>query len=348
MAARSWRPGRGGPVVAARSWRADRGGPIVAGRSWRPGHGTPNTTNHRVGTIHRAHKNSIPVQLSHDVDQFSRSTRGCFSIRTRATDRDGLDQTDRRITNQRLAPRPPLSPRAHEASPTYSRRGEWPTTLRPRRCRRVIKFPGVNREAGDRPALPPQRYRGVSTDATPGAPREHRDGARPARRFGVRKPAFENDFDRSRWAIRRSARASAVAIATVSDACPFPGAPITGDSRFGVIPGATDETTAMHPNDATRRRARASDALTGDCSPPPSSPEEAFLAWLLWLPPGRDPHRAAHAELARLDGRAHLAPPARRLRDLFAALVAEDGEPRGDAVARRRALNGSRRSPRKR
>ena len=57
-------------------------------------------------------------------------------------------------------------------------------------------------------------------------------------------------------------------------------------------------------------------------SPAPASPEEAFFAWLLWLEPGRDPRHAARAELARLDARAPLAPPARRLRELFATLAA--------------------------
>ena len=55
------------------------------------------------------------------------------------------------------------------------------------------------------------------------------------------------------------------------------------------------------------------------CSLP--SPEDVFIAWLLWLPDGVDLPEAALQEVARLDRRSALPPGAKRLRDLLLAVA---------------------------
>ena len=52
-----------------------------------------------------------------------------------------------------------------------------------------------------------------------------------------------------------------------------------------------------------------------------TSPEDVFLVWLLGLPDGTDPARAARAEIARLDRAAPLAAGPRRLRELMVELT---------------------------
>jgi len=52
-----------------------------------------------------------------------------------------------------------------------------------------------------------------------------------------------------------------------------------------------------------------------------TSPEDVFLVWLLGLPDGTDPARAALAEIDRLDRAAPLAAGPRRLRELMAELA---------------------------
>ena len=59
------------------------------------------------------------------------------------------------------------------------------------------------------------------------------------------------------------------------------------------------------------------------CSLP--SPEDVFIAWLLWLPDGVDLPEAALQEVARLDRRPALSPGAERLRDLLLAVVRGQG-----------------------
>ena len=53
----------------------------------------------------------------------------------------------------------------------------------------------------------------------------------------------------------------------------------------------------------------------------PPSPEDVFIAWLLWLPDGVDLPEAALQEIAKLDHRAALPPGAKRLRDLLLAVA---------------------------
>ena len=50
------------------------------------------------------------------------------------------------------------------------------------------------------------------------------------------------------------------------------------------------------------------------------SPEDIFIAWLLWLPDDVDLPEAALQEVARLDRRAASPPGAKRLRDLLLAV----------------------------
>ena len=59
------------------------------------------------------------------------------------------------------------------------------------------------------------------------------------------------------------------------------------------------------------------------CSLP--SPEDVFIAWLLWLPDGVDLQEAALREVARLDRRPALPPGAERLRDLLLAVARGEG-----------------------
>lgn len=60
----------------------------------------------------------------------------------------------------------------------------------------------------------------------------------------------------------------------------------------------------------------------------PASAEAVFLSWLLWLPPGREPRRAARDELARIDRHPRPLPPAvRRLRAMFAEMLEADPLP---------------------
>lgn len=54
---------------------------------------------------------------------------------------------------------------------------------------------------------------------------------------------------------------------------------------------------------------------------PLPSPEDVFIAWLLWLPDGVDLPEAALQEVARLDRRPALPPGAERLRDLLLAVA---------------------------
>ena len=56
------------------------------------------------------------------------------------------------------------------------------------------------------------------------------------------------------------------------------------------------------------------------------SPEDVFIAWLLWLPDGVDLPEAALQEVARLDRRPALPPGAERLRDLLLAVVRGQGQ----------------------
>ncbi len=56
------------------------------------------------------------------------------------------------------------------------------------------------------------------------------------------------------------------------------------------------------------------------------SPEDVFIAWLLWLPDGADLPEAALQEVARLDRRPALSPGAKRLRDLLLAVVRGQGQ----------------------
>lgn len=51
------------------------------------------------------------------------------------------------------------------------------------------------------------------------------------------------------------------------------------------------------------------------------SPEDIFIAWLLWLPDDVDLPEAALQEIAKLDHRAALPPGAKRLRDLLLAVA---------------------------
>ena len=55
------------------------------------------------------------------------------------------------------------------------------------------------------------------------------------------------------------------------------------------------------------------------------SPEDIFIAWLLWLPDDVDLPEAALQEVARLDRRAALPPDAKRLRDLLLAVARGEG-----------------------
>ena len=55
------------------------------------------------------------------------------------------------------------------------------------------------------------------------------------------------------------------------------------------------------------------------------SPEDVFIAWLLWLPDDVDLPEAALQEVARLDRRAALPPGAKRLRDLLLAVARGEG-----------------------
>ena len=56
------------------------------------------------------------------------------------------------------------------------------------------------------------------------------------------------------------------------------------------------------------------------------SPEDVFIAWLLWLPDGVDLPEAALQEVARLDLRPALPPGAERLRDLLLAVARGQGQ----------------------
>ena len=56
------------------------------------------------------------------------------------------------------------------------------------------------------------------------------------------------------------------------------------------------------------------------------SPEDVFIAWLLWLPDGVDLPEAALQEVARLDRRPALPPGAERLRDLLLAVARGQGQ----------------------
>lgn len=53
--------------------------------------------------------------------------------------------------------------------------------------------------------------------------------------------------------------------------------------------------------------------------------EDVFLAWLLWLPEGADPRKAALTEIARIDRRGGVRGAADGLRSLFVQLVAAGG-----------------------
>jgi hypothetical protein len=68
---------------------------------------------------------------------------------------------------------------------------------------------------------------------------------------------------------------------------------------------------------------RARPRAGNDNRPPRQSvrAEDLFVAWLLWLPEGVDPRKAALAEIARLDGRKRAGAGEARLRALFAELA---------------------------
>ena len=66
-------------------------------------------------------------------------------------------------------------------------------------------------------------------------------------------------------------------------------------------------------------------ACTAPDEQSPACPEAVFLAWLLWLPAGREPRSAALDEIARIDRHpVPLTAEAGRLRAMFAALLATE------------------------
>ena len=115
-----------------------------------------------------------------------------------------------------------------------------------------------------------------------------------------------------------------------------------GADRHSVEPGAS--CVASPCSSVSRQRPAWSRSMTvnpNDRARPPAgettpdaasaSPEAVFLAWLLWLPPGREPRQAARAELARIDRHPRPLPPsARRLRAMFATLLAPEPASSGE------------------
>jgi hypothetical protein len=59
----------------------------------------------------------------------------------------------------------------------------------------------------------------------------------------------------------------------------------------------------------------------------PGSPEEAFMAWLLWLPAGADIAACARVEVARIDGADVEDARRSRLRALFVEAAGRAGRP---------------------
>ncbi len=56
-----------------------------------------------------------------------------------------------------------------------------------------------------------------------------------------------------------------------------------------------------------------------------ATPEDAFLAWVLWLPAGADIAECARMEIARIDGGDVTDARSMRLRDLLAAAAGSAG-----------------------
>lgn len=68
---------------------------------------------------------------------------------------------------------------------------------------------------------------------------------------------------------------------------------------------------------ATYARSVAADGMPTPRRTSVASPEDTFLAWILWLPEGADIAASARVEIARIDGAGNASASTLRLRALF-------------------------------